>query len=58
MQLQKSIDLCRKLPKGLAETTSFGGLMSVITMIFLGLMIFSEFIVIQKKINRNILIQM
>ena len=46
MQLRKSIDLCRKLPKGLAETTSFGGLMSVITMIFLGLMIFSEFIVI------------
>ena len=46
MKLLKSIDLYGKLPKGLAETTSFGALMSVITMIFLGLMIFSEFIVL------------
>ena len=53
MKLLKSIDLYGKLPKGLAETTSFGALMSVITMVFLGLMIFSEFIVLIRLNFRN-----
>jgi hypothetical protein len=45
MKLLKAIDLYGKVPKGLAEPTSSGAVVSVLTLIFLGLMIFNEFIV-------------
>jgi hypothetical protein len=41
----KAIDLYGKLPQGLAEATSSGAIVSVITMGFLGLMLITELIV-------------
>ncbi len=38
----KAIDLYGKLPKDLAEATSSGAIMSVITFVFLGLLLFTE----------------
>jgi hypothetical protein len=38
----KSIDLYGKLPKDLAESTSSGAIMSVVTFVFLGLLLFTE----------------
>lgn len=45
MKLFKSIDLYGKLPKGLAEPTNSGAVLSVFTMIALALLIFTEIIV-------------
>ncbi|CAD8068774.1 unnamed protein product [Paramecium sonneborni] len=44
MKLLKAIDLYGKIPKGLAEPTSSGAVVSIITLIFLGLMIMNEVI--------------
>ncbi|CAD8059257.1 unnamed protein product [Paramecium primaurelia] len=44
MKLLKAIDLYGKIPKGLAEPTSSGAVVSIITLILLGLMIMSEVI--------------
>ena len=46
MKLFKSIDLYGKLPKGLAEPTNSGAVVSVFTMVALGLLIFTEIIVL------------
>ena len=48
VRLLKSIDLYGKLPKGLAEPTDSGAIVSIITIVFLILMLFSELIVIFK----------
>lgn len=55
MKLLKSIDIYGKIPKGLAEPTSSGAVVSIITLLFLGLMIVNEFLVIYKPYCRNIL---
>lgn len=41
----KAIDLYGKIPKGLAEPTSTGAAVSVVTLVCLALLIMSEFIV-------------
>ena len=58
MKLLKAIDLYGKIPKGLAEPTSSGAVVSIITLIFLGLMIMNEVIVLNNFYNffRNILL--
>lgn len=43
-KILKSVDLYGKLPKGLAEPTSSGAIVSMITMVVLTLMIISELI--------------
>ena len=45
MKLLKTIDLYGKLPKGLAEPTDSGAVMSILTIIFLFMMVLSELIV-------------
>jgi hypothetical protein len=49
-RILKSVDLYGKLPKGLAEPTSSGAIVSMITMVVLTLMIISELIVKNKKL--------
>lgn len=58
MKLLKAIDLYGKIPKGLAEPTSSGAVVSILTLIFLGLMIMNEMIVFNKfyYFYRNILL--
>lgn len=46
MKLLKAVDLYGKIPKGLAEPTSSGAIVSIITLVFLVLMILSEFTVL------------
>lgn len=58
MKLLKAIDLYGKIPKGLAEPTSSGAVVSIITLIFLGLMIMNEVIVLNNNYHlyRSILL--
>lgn len=57
MKLLKAIDLYGKIPKGLAEPTNSGAVVSIITLILLGLMIINEVIVLENNyyLFRNIL---
>jgi hypothetical protein len=51
-RILKSVDLYGKLPKGLAEPTSSGAIVSMITMVVLTLMIISELIVKIKNLSQ------
>jgi len=45
MKLFKAIDLYGKIPKGLAEPTSSGAVVSIVTLLLLALLLVTEFTV-------------